>query len=136
MKSGNRGFTLIEAMVASVLVVIGVVGALQGIAALTHSQAFLQEEERMQRLAVSKYDELVSAGLSNAATSGDFQDYNESRYKWEADIESTGTDNLQSLRVVVTPTNGERNQATVQGLVFTAPQGGSGTTATAGGTTP
>lgn len=108
-------------MVASVLVVIGIVGSIQGLSALTRGQTYLQEQERMQRLAVSKYDEMIATGLTNAATSGDFQDYSEPRYRWEADIRDTGTENLQSLRVTVTPAIRSNNQASVEGLVFTAP---------------
>lgn len=111
-----------EAMVASVLVIIGVVGAIQGFGGLTRAQSGLQERERMQRLAVSKYDEIIATGIGNAPTSGDFQDYNESRYKWEAEIQATGTENLQTVRVVVTPTTTDRPQASVQGLLFVPPQ--------------
>ena len=135
MKSGNKGFTLIEVVVASVLVAIGVAGALRAFGALTHAQATLQERDRMQRLAVSKYDELITTGLSNAPSDGDFQDYNESRYKWTVDIEATGTENLQSVKVTVVSTDpSDANQASVDGLVFTPPPpSGTGTGTTGGG---
>jgi Tfp pilus assembly protein PilV len=119
---------MIEALVASVLVAVGVTGALRGFGAITHAQAVLQERDRMQRLAVSKYDEIVVTGLANADTSGDFQDYNEPRYKWDADIQTTTTQDLQSLKVTVTATDSaDSNQASVTGLVFT-PQPATGGT--------
>ena len=106
-------------MVASVLVAIGISSAVRGFAALTKAQSTMQERDRMQRLAVSKYDELLAQGINNASTSGDFQEYNDDRYKWVADIENTTTTNLQSVKVTVSavdPT--DTNQASIDGLVF------------------
>jgi len=122
MKYGrNKGFSLIEAMVASVLVAVGVSSVLRGYAALTRAQSQLQERERMQRLAVSKYDELIATGVNNAATSGDFQDYNEDRYKWDLDIETTNTTGLSSVQLTVTATDPTDNsQVQLNGLVYTA----------------
>lgn len=112
---------MIEVMVASVLVAVGVTGALRGYAALTHAQATLQERERMQRLAISKYDEILATGISNAATSGDFSDYNESRYKWNLDVESTSTTGLSTVEVTVTAVDaGDNNQVQINGLAYSA----------------
>jgi type II secretion system protein I len=137
MKSArNKGFTLIEAMVSASLVAIGVASAMGAYGALTKAQSQLQERDRMQRLAVSKYDELVAEGTNSAATSGDFQDYNDDRYKWSSDIESTTTTGLQSLTVTVTSNAANDNaQVSVEGLLYdptTATTGG-GTTGAAGG---
>ena len=100
MKSArNSGFSLIEAMVASVLVAVGVTSALHGYGALSRAQSQLQERDRMQRFAVSKYNEIIASGINNSATSGDFQDYNESRYKWDLDIETTNTTGLNSIEI-------------------------------------
>ena len=117
--AANRGFSLIEAMVASVLVAVGVTSAIRGYAALTKAQAELQERDRMQRLAISKYDELIATGINNAATSGDFQDYNESRYKWDLDIETTATTGLDSVQLTVSAVDvTDKNQSQVTGLVY------------------
>jgi prepilin-type N-terminal cleavage/methylation domain-containing protein len=119
MKSANRGFTLIEAMVASVLVAVGVASAIQGYSALTRAQSQVQERDRMQRLAVSKYDEILATGISNAAASGDFQDYSETRYKWASDIANTTTTGLQSIKITVTAVDpSDATQVSVDGLAY------------------
>jgi len=120
MKSArNRGFTLIEAMVSAALVAVGVASAMGAYGALTKAQSQIQERDRMQRLAISKYDELIASGLSNAASSGDFQAYNDNRYKWTADIANTGTTGLQSLTLTVTSNQPNDNtQVSVEGMLF------------------
>jgi len=130
MKSArNRGFSLIEAMVASVLVAIGVSSTLRGYAALTHAQGELQERDRMQRLAISKYDELIATGINNAATSGDFQDYNESRYKWDLDVETTATTGLDSVQLTVTAIDtNDKNQVQLNGLAYVPQTSSTGAT--------
>jgi prepilin-type N-terminal cleavage/methylation domain-containing protein len=116
----SKGFSLIEAMIASALVAVGVTSALRGYSALSRAQAMLQERDRMQRLAVSKYDELIVTGLANAPTNGDFQDYNEPRYKWEMAVETTSTLGLDSVQITVTAVSpNNTNQAQVSGLVYT-----------------
>lgn len=138
MKSArSNGFTLIEAMVSAALVAIGVASAMGAFGALTKAQSQIQERDRMQRLAVSKYDELVAGGLSNAASSGDFQAYNDDRYKWTANIANTLTTGLQSLTLTVTSnTPNDNTQVSVEGLLYdpsTTTTGGTGTTGATGG---
>src|SRR5262249_49555138 len=100
---------------------IGITSAIKGISAITRAQSTVQEHDRMQRLAISKYDELLASGVNNSATSGDFQDYNEDRYKWSADVENTTTTGLQTGKITVTavdPT--DNNQVSIDGLLYTA----------------
>ena len=113
---------MIEVMVASVLVAVGVTGALRGYAALTRAQAMLQKRDRMQRLGVSKYDEIIATGINNSATSGDFTDYSETRYKWNLDVETTSTTGLSSVQLTITAVDpNDTNQVEINGLVY-APQ--------------
>ena len=120
MKSAaNKGFTLIEAMVASVLVAVGVTAALRGYAALTHTQAILQERDRMQRLAVSKYDELTAQDITTASNNGDFSDYGETRYKWELVLGTTATAGLDTVQLTVTAVDpSDTNQVQLNGLAY------------------
>lgn len=117
MKSVRSAFTLIEAMVAAALIALSVTGTLGAYGALTRAQGHLQEKERMQRLAIAKYDQLVVEGIDAAAPSGDFADWNESRYEWRADVLATGVDGLDSVRITVQSRTG--NETVVQGLVYT-----------------
>ena len=134
MKSArNNGFTLIEAMVSAALLAIGIASAMGGYGALTKAQTQLQERDRMQRLAISKYDELVAQDINNAPSNGDFQDYNEDRYKWTADTQTTATTGLMLFRVTVTPVNAsDNNQATAEGLIYSAESATNGTTGAGG----
>ncbi|HZH97617.1 MAG TPA: prepilin-type N-terminal cleavage/methylation domain-containing protein [Fimbriimonadaceae bacterium] len=122
MKGARRGFTLVEALVAVALTAIGVVAVLQGMAALTKAEAMMIEKERMQKLALDKYNEI--AGTSDRlTTTGDFSDRNENRYSWSATVEPTGVESLDQLTVTVslTGTNREREE-TVSGLIYEAPE--------------
>ena len=87
----------------------------------------------MQRLAVSKYQEIIATGVDNSASSGDFQDYNENRYKWEMTIETTTTTGLESVQVTVSAVDtSDTNQAQISGLVFTPDTSTTGATGAAG----
>lgn len=115
---------MIEALVSAAMVAIGIASAVGATGSLARGQVRLQGKERMQRLAIAKYDELRATGPSNSAGSGDFGEWNESRYEWTADIQTTATTGLDSLRVTVTSQVGE--QAAVQGLFFTPPEPAAG----------
>jgi prepilin-type N-terminal cleavage/methylation domain-containing protein len=129
----SKGFSLIEAMVASVLVAVGVSSVLHGYASLSRAQSQLQERDRMQRLAVSKYDELLATGITNVATSGDFQDYNETRYKWTLDSETTATTGLSTVQITVDAVDpNDTNQVQVNGLLYTAQTTATGTAGATG----
>jgi type II secretory pathway pseudopilin PulG len=123
----RRGFTLIEAVAAIGLVSIGVVSSLTGLAAIAKNDQALLERERMQKLAVQKYDEVIATGLIDTAElSGDFTDQNIDGFEWEATVEPSGEENLEVLTVTVNKTgDAEGPQATMDGLVFRPPiQGG------------
>ncbi len=129
----SRGFTLVEALVATVLVGVGVTSVMNGFASLTKSEAITRESERMQRLAMDKYDEVVATGeaATQGGESGNFQDRGEDRYSWKVDVQPSTETNLNVVTVTVTPTNGNSNRdAVVDGLVFVQPA------ATAAGGTP
>lgn len=118
----RKGFTLVEALVAITLTAIGVAAALQGIAALSKGQSLMMEKERMQRLAVQKLEELVATGdLNNVG--GTFEEQNETRYVWEAQINTTGIENLSEVVVTVSKTDAgdESRQETVATLAYEEP---------------
>jgi len=134
LRDRRRGFSLLEAMVASILLAIGISGVMAALGAMTSARGRIIESERMQRLAVDKYDELVGTGAySTPSLTGDFTDRNETRYTWRAELQDTGTTNLESFTVYVDPVAG-RDAKTIQvtGLVFVPPTTGSGSS-TGGG---
>lgn len=120
--SFRRGFTLVEALVAVVLAGVGVAATLNGIAALTQAQARATEKERMVRLALSMYDELVATGdVTNIG--GVFDDPGASRFVWEASTEPAGVENLTILTVTVRLNEDQQREASeeVVGLVYEEP---------------
>lgn len=100
MSVARRGFTVVEALAATVLTGLGVAAAVQGLASLTHAQAIVVERERMNRLAVMKLDELIATGqLTNVG--GTFEEMGETRYYWESSVATTGVENLTQLIITV-----------------------------------
>ncbi len=124
MKPARRcGFTLIEALVSVVLVAVGVVGAMNALGQMTKADTQLRDRERVQRLAIQKYDELVGTGaLTNASQSGDFKDRNIETYTWKADVIPSGTTNLDQIRVTVSdPDDPKGPSAEFDGLRYNPP---------------
>jgi hypothetical protein len=101
----NLGFTLIEALVSVVLLSVGIVASLTAIGHMIKGEALMQEGERMRRLADEKLSELVATGEYLYLTEGDFADRSETRYTWTAELQPTGTENLQAFTVRVVHAN-------------------------------
>jgi type II secretion system protein I len=97
----RRGFTLVEALASVALLAVGIVAAVGTLGRMAHSEALLQEKERMARLADEKLQELIGTGDFQTVTSGDFQERGESRYLWSAALEPTGVENLEVVTVTV-----------------------------------
>lgn len=135
MRKGSKGFTLVEALVAATLLGTGIVAVLSGLSHISATDARNREVERMQRLAVQKYNELVATGATeSAALGGDFTDQNETRYRWEGEVSPSSVENLESLSITVKPASGSTTlDATVEGLVYVPP---ATTDPAAGGATP
>lgn len=128
--SKSRGFTLIEAIVATVFVGVGLVATLTSLATMTRNDSLLREKEELQRLAIQKYDELIATGgIDTAQLSGDFSDRNIDKYDWQAEITPSGEENLNILTVTVKETNNDSGpQAVIDGMLYQAPIATGGTT--------
>lgn len=126
-RSKRKGFSLIEAVAAVALVGIGVASAMGGLAAMAKTDRQLVEREAMQKLAVQKYDEIISTGqIDTAELSGDFSEQNNDDYEWSATVEPSGEENLEILSVTVTKVGDpDGPQSSVDGMLFRPPiQGG------------
>ncbi len=123
----GRGFTLIEALAAVLLLIVGVSSAMHGLGALSRAQRRAQENEDMQRLAIQKYDEILALGaLNSGEASGDFREIGEDRFIWSARRMPTGYGNLDSIQVdVARRWEGLSKSVEVQGL-FCRPVAGKG----------
>src|SRR5579859_7109800 len=102
MRSGSRGFTLIEAIAAAALLAIGIVACLDATRAMYRAADRSMLREDMERLAIRKYDEILALGaFTSGQTSGDFADIGERRFSWSATWSASGVQDLDVLRVDV-----------------------------------
>ncbi|MBS1706513.1 MAG: hypothetical protein JST40_11615 [Armatimonadetes bacterium] len=116
----RKAFTLVEALVATTLAAVGVVAALNGMSSIGKAQALSQERERMLMIGKSKLDEFVALG-EYQDQGGSFDEWGESRYIWEAQIETTGTTNLSEVIFTVRrrdSENDEKRMVTLYTLVY------------------
>ena len=123
MSTGNRAFTLVEALAAVVILAVGVSSVLHGFTVLGRTELRMRTAEKLQRLAEDKYDELMATGqTSQSGLNGDFSDIGENGYSWSLDVEPSGVDNLNSVVVTVTPSRGStQDKAIAYGLQFVPP---------------
>ena len=71
----TRGFTLVEVLVATLLVAVAVTGVMSGISALTLAQSRARDADLLQRLAAQKINDLsILADPTTVGSSGDFSD--------------------------------------------------------------
>jgi prepilin-type N-terminal cleavage/methylation domain-containing protein len=125
----RRGFTLIEVVVATALLAIGIAMGSGALSAMTRTELRVRETEKMNLLAVQKLQELTAYGnINNAQTEGDFEDFGEPNYKWSLEVAPSGTQNVDTVRLTVEAASGDTTSpsAEVSTLVFTSPNAQSG----------
>jgi prepilin-type N-terminal cleavage/methylation domain-containing protein len=111
------GFTLIEALVAIVVVSIAIVGTMGGFRNLSHIESKSETSEYLQKLAYEKYDELIAtAPTTLAATSGDFTDRNITGYSWALAVDTTSVTDLMAVTVTVTQDSLGNSASSPKGL--------------------
>jgi len=129
-RNKNRfGFTLIEVMVATVLLGLGIAMGFSALSSMTKTELRLREKEKMNLLAVQKLDEIMALGdVANQQTDGDFSEFGEPNYKWTMDTQPSGTDNVSTVRVIVTTNDDKTSDPTssASSLIFTSPNAQSG----------
>lgn len=116
----RRGFTLIEAMAAVVLLGIGIVAAMGSFSVLTRSEDRARQTEYMQRLAQAKLAELVATGEASTSTTGDFSDQNETEYTWEIEVNTSGITDLDAVTLTVKRTS-TSDQTKLHTLLYVPP---------------
>ncbi|MCH7903502.1 MAG: prepilin-type N-terminal cleavage/methylation domain-containing protein [Armatimonadetes bacterium] len=115
----KRGLTLVEVLVAIVLVGVGLASLVAGLGSLTRSYSSAQEREIMHRLAHEKYEDLLATGDWITVSDGDFEDVRYAKYEWEVETSTTEVEDLESLRVIVRVIDAGDNAAVVaEGLVY------------------
>src|SRR4051794_22866884 len=92
VRGKRRGFTIMKAIVSIALTTLGILGAMGALGSLTKAQTIMLQTDRMDRLAYQKYQEILATQDYNT-TSGDFKDWNDDKYVWEASINSSSVQN-------------------------------------------
>lgn len=98
-----QGFTLIEMVVATTVLAVGVSGALATFGAISRASGVSAEYDQASLLAERRMAELeseIAAGQPLQADSGDFgEDYPD--YRWEQEVNPTDMDSLVELDLTV-----------------------------------
>jgi len=106
----SAGFTLVEVMIAALLVAVAVTGVMGGIAAITRAESRAKDAALMQRLAAEKMDDIrLLADPSEAGSQGDFGDRGYPDVTWSANVTSTTITNLD--QVTITASRGKESQS-------------------------
>ena len=119
----RRAFTLVEMLVATFLVMVAVTGVMGGIRALAAADTKGREAELLQRLAMSKMNEIgVTISTTDTAGSGTFEAQGYPNITWVTSLTTTSTTNIDQLTVDVT---GGGVKRTLKQLVYVKPISGS-----------
>jgi prepilin-type N-terminal cleavage/methylation domain-containing protein len=120
------GFTLIEVLVAVVLVTVGIVSTMNGIAAIEAGNAKAHTADLLQRLAQEKLNDaaILQTPTANGA-SGDFQDRGYPTITWTLEDDSTNVTGLDQVTAITT--EGKESQ-TITTLMYVAANAGTSST--------
>ena len=133
-KGSRRGFTLIEVLVAIVLVGIAVSALSTSLGAMTNAYRRGMERETLQSLAQEKLDELIGTGDWTTLTNGSFDGDRYADFTWTLETQTTTIENLEYLKLTVTRQSfGRTDTALTDGRAYrtnatttTTPPGGPG----------
>jgi prepilin-type N-terminal cleavage/methylation domain-containing protein len=116
----RRGFSLIEVLVAVVLLGIGVVGSLQALASINRTEVNVRESQRTQQLAHQKLDELIATDeIQNAPLDGTFEDDGSPNLEWTLETEPSEVEALLIVRLGVSKAGDDENRSfTVTTLLY------------------
>ncbi len=136
VESRRLGFTLIEALAAAALLGVGITASMSALGAIAGAETRAREHEKVQRLALQKYDELVSTNQQALASqSGDFTDRNLPGYSWNLAVDPSQVSNLDTVTVTVNKQNPSSSDpvGTAEGLIYISPNGTTSATGAPGG---
>lgn len=124
----RRGFTLVEALAALVLLGVGIAAVVTAQGSLGRTESRMQELQVMARLAESKLAELMATEAANVSDTGDFTLEGDNDHEWELVVDPSGVENVNALRLIVRKVGGRANdpEYELNTLQFVAP--GDGTT--------
>lgn len=99
----NKGFTLVEMLVAILFVAVAMVGTMGGIRAIYQAEIKAQKVELLQKLAFQKMNEVSAAQDPNSGDlSGDFSEQGYTDIRWQQQTVPSGTENVNQITLTVT----------------------------------
>lgn len=99
----STGFTLVEVMVAAVLIAIAVAGAMAGIGAISRAQSRQEDAVLLQRLAEEKVNDVeLLQDPTDIGAQGDFADRGYPDITWSANVITSSITNVDQLTIVAT----------------------------------
>ncbi len=126
MSRARRGFTLVELLVAVLLVAVAVSSVMGGLRAVAAADVKAKEADVLQSLAFEKaHDVLATETASTASGSGNFSDQGYPKVTWTADVQASGTEDIDQLTVEAS--SGSQTQK-VTCLFYVRPTTGTTTT--------
>ena len=130
----DRGFTLVEVLVTTVLVALAIVGVLTALRAVGVAETRVQTADLLQRLAAEKLNDLrLLPDPGQAAGGGDFSDRGYPDVTWKLAVEETDSDAL--VRVTVTASRAGASQDLTT-LMYLRPSTGAAGDVPTGAATP
>ena len=118
----RRGFTLVEVLMAALLVAVAVTAVMGGLRALSAAEDKSAHAALLQRLAAAKGNEVMaSTDPSSFGDGGDFSDRGHAEVSWTLDVETSGATNVD--QITITAEMGAESQA-LTFLQYVRPQTG------------
>lgn len=120
-----KGFTVMEALAAAVLVGVGVTAGMSAIGSMSQTEIRMRESEKLSRLAHSKLEEIMALGnATNTDTDGNFEEYGEPNYEFTVEVQPSGIDSLDTILVIAKKSNSDTTsqEGRASGLLFTPPE--------------
>ncbi len=124
MSVKRKAFTLVELLVAAVILAVGITGLVGALGGIERAERAVAQKELVERIAHEKLEELVATEAWQSESGGSFEQEELRDYTWTLEEVNVGITNMIGLRVTVSSIN--RGRAIATTLVYTPPQQGGG----------
>ena len=99
---GQRGFTLLEVIVALAVVALGLIAAFNGVIQITSGASYMRERTLASWVAMNELTRIrVGGAFPEVSESDGDVEFGLSTYRWRARVSETGVDNLRRVDMEV-----------------------------------